>query len=228
MKKRIFYTEFAYVFGLIALAFGAALMETADYGVSMVVAPAYLLHLKISEFAPFFTFGMAEYTFQAFLLVVLVIVLRRFRVSYLFSFFTAVFYAFLLDGAMFIVAFAPFDTVVMRLAGYLAGLLSSSLGVSLMFRTYISAEVYELFVKETSQKFGFKIHRFKTCYDCVSCVVAVLMSFMFFGLWHFEGVRLGTVFCALVNGTVIGWFTRLFDKHFEFCDALKFRGYFEH
>ncbi|MBQ9166537.1 MAG: hypothetical protein IJX71_06415, partial [Oscillospiraceae bacterium] len=97
-EKRVFYTELAYVMGLLALAFGTALMERADFGVSMVVAPAYLVHLKLSETLPFFTFGMAEYTFQALLLVVMVVVLRRFRVSYLFSFVTAVLYGLTLDG----------------------------------------------------------------------------------------------------------------------------------
>ena len=46
MKKRIFYTELAYFLGLLILAVGTAFMERANFGVSMVVAPAYLLHLN--------------------------------------------------------------------------------------------------------------------------------------------------------------------------------------
>ena len=84
VKKRVFYTELAYVLGLLALAVGTALMERADFGVSMVVAPAYLLHLKLSEFWPFFTFGMAEYTFQAVLVLVTMLLLRRAKLSYFF------------------------------------------------------------------------------------------------------------------------------------------------
>ena len=86
MKKKIFYTELSYIIGLCSLALSAALMEKADFGVSMVVAPAYLLHLKISQFLPFFSFGMAEYTLQAVLLLLMVLVLRKFKVSYLFAF----------------------------------------------------------------------------------------------------------------------------------------------
>ena len=43
--KRVFYTELAYAIGITVLALGTALMERADFGMSMVVAPAYLLHL---------------------------------------------------------------------------------------------------------------------------------------------------------------------------------------
>ena len=67
-KKPIFYTELAYVIGLILISFATALMTVADFGLSMIAAPAYLLHLKISEYLPFFSFGMASYAFQALLL----------------------------------------------------------------------------------------------------------------------------------------------------------------
>ena len=52
MKKHTFYTEFAYFFGILILALGTAFMEAADFGVSMIVAPAYLLHLKLSQVLP--------------------------------------------------------------------------------------------------------------------------------------------------------------------------------
>ena len=227
MKKKIFYTEMAYVLGIVILALGTALMEKADFGMSMVVAPAYLLHLKISQTLPFFTFGMAEYTFQAALLVLLGFVLRRFRLSYLFSFGTAVLYGFALDGMLLLAAALPADSFVLRTVYYLAGMLLCSGGVSLLFHTYIAPEAYELFVKEVSVKAGMEIHHFKTLYDCVSCAIGVTMSFAFFGLWHFEGVKLGTVLCALVNGSIIGWCTKGFEERFEFKDGLKLRSIFE-
>ncbi len=220
MKKCLFPTELAYLFGLIVLAFGTAFMEAADFGVSMVVAPAYLFHLKFSQTLPFFTFGMAEYTLQAILLVLLILVLRRFRLSYLFSFVTAVLYGLLLDGCMFLIGLLPADTFLLRSVFYLAGMLLCSIGVSMLFHTYIAPEVYELFVKEGSAKYHIDIHKFKTAYDCISCGIAILLSFLFFGFGHFEGVKLGTIFCALVNGFLIGQCTRFMDRTFAFKDVL--------
>ncbi len=69
MKKTMLYTELAYVLGMVGLSLSVALMTRADFGVSMVVAPAYLLYLKLNPVLPFFTFGMAEYTLQAALLL---------------------------------------------------------------------------------------------------------------------------------------------------------------
>ncbi len=227
MKRKVFYTEIAYILGLVSLALSAALMERADFGVSMVVAPAYLLHLKLSQFLPFFSFGMAEYTLQAVLLLVMVIVLKKFRVSYLFSFVTAVLYGFMLDFMMLWVSYIPSDTFAVRITLYILGLLGCAVGVSLLFHTYISPEVYELFVKEVSSLLKVDINRFKTIYDCTSCIIAIIMSFAFFGMWHFEGVKIGTIVCAMLNGFTIGMFSKMFEKLFEFKDGLKLRKYFE-
>lgn len=227
MKKKTFYTEWAYVLGILILAVGTALMERADFGMSTVVAPAYLLHLRISQRFAFFSFGMAEYTLQAAILLLLAVVMRRFRLSYLFSFCTAVIYGLTLDGVMLPAALLPQGGMALRTVYYLLGMLGCSVGVSLLFHTYISPEAYELFVKEVSGKVGMDIHRFKTLYDCVSCAIGVLLSFAFFGFGRFEGVKLGTIFCALVNGTVIGWCTRFFEARFAFEDGLPYRKIFE-
>lgn len=226
-NKKIFYSELAYIIGLAILALGTAFMECTDFGVSIVVAPAYLLHLKISEFLPFFSFGMAEYTVQALLVLLTIIVVRRFKISYFFSFVTAVLYGFALDGFMVLVAFLPCDTMVLRIAFYIIGTLLCTAGVSLLFHTYISPEAYELFVKEVSAKFHIDINKFKTCYDCSSFLLSIVLSFVFFGFGHFEGVKMGTVIGALLNGFLISRFTKIFESFWEFKDGMKFRKFFD-
>lgn len=226
VMKKTFYTEAAYILGIAAIALGTVLMEASDFGVSMVVAPAYLLYLELSGQWSFFTFGMAEVMLQVFLLLLLWAVTGRFKLSYLFSFVTAALYGLILDGFMALFAFVPVTGLAARLACFAAGMLACSLGVSLVFHTYITPEAYELFVREIASRFGFDIHRVKTVYDCSSCLAAVIMSFAFFGFGVFRGVKLGTVFCALVNGYIISLFTRGLEKRFTFGDALPLRKLF--
>ena len=227
MKRKIFYTELAYVFGIIALAIGTAFMERADFGLSMVVAPAYVLHLKLSQYLPFFTFGMAEYCLQAVIIATMAIILRKFKLSYLFSFGTAVIYGVALDGVMGLTVFLPADVIWLRIAYFVVGLLLCSGGVSLFFHTYISPEAYELFVKEVSVALHIDINKFKTMYDCVSCVAGIILSFVFFGFGHLKGINVGTILCALINGFLISKYTTLFEGIYEFKDGLKLRKYFE-
>ena len=215
--KRVFYTELAYAIGIIVLALGTALMERADFGMSMVVAPAYLLHLKVSEFLPWYSFGVSEYVLQAVLLAVLSLMMRKFKKGYLFSFITAILYGSLLD----------LHCTVFRIACYFLGMLFCAAGVALLFHTYIAPEAYELFVKELAAKCGKDIGRVKTIYDCVSCLIGIALSFAFFGFGRFEGVKLGTVICALVNGTLVGWCSKWLEAVFCFRDRLKLRKFFE-
>ena len=225
--KKTFFTEAAYAIGIAILAIGTAFMALADFGMSMIVAPAYVLHLKISEYLPFFSFGMAEYVLQAVLILALALIQRRFKKSYLFSFVTAVLYGFLLDGAVLAVSFLPFTSIIFRVFCYVFGLLLCTAGVALLFNTYISPEAYELFVKEISEKLRMPLSKFKTIYDCTSCLIAILLSLAFWGISDLRGVNWGTIVCAVVNGWLIGRMDVLFHHTFEFRDGLPLRKHFE-
>lgn len=218
--KKTFYTEMAYFVGIISLAFGTALSTIADLGLSMIVAPSYLLHLKISEFLPFFSFGMAEYTFQALLILLTMLIMRKFKLSYLFSFVTAVFYGLLLDLFLFLM---PITLTLLpwRIIFFAVGAVICTFGVALLFNTYIPPEAYELLVKEISQGFGLKVGKVKMTYDISSLILAVILSFSFFGLWNFKGIYWGTLITAFLNGPLIGLFDKLLHNGFDFKDAIQ-------
>ena len=219
--KRVFYCEFAYAVGIVVLAVGTALMEKADFGMSMVVAPAYLLHLKVSQYLPFFSFGMAEYVFQAVLLGLLSLFMGRVKRGYVLSFVTAVIYGTVLDLAMAEAALLPLGGMAGRLVYYLAGLVICAVGVSFFFYTYLPPEAYELVVKELSEKLRSSIGKTKTAYDCCSCALGIGLSLAFFG--GFVGVKWGTVVCAAVNGGLIGRISGRLERTFTFKDGLPLR-----
>lgn len=221
--KRTFYSEAAYVIGIVLLAFATALMQKADFGMSMVVAPAYILHLKLSQFFPFFSFGMAEYSLQLVLIIGLCIFMRKFKKVYIFSFVTAVIYGFLLDFDIILLNFVPSDTFIVRIILFICGMLICSLSVALLFNTYFAPEAYELVVKEVSLKLKKNIGKVKTAYDMTSLIISVILSFVFFGFMHFEGVNIGTLITALCNGYLIGRISAYLEKHFRFSDKLRLR-----
>lgn len=225
--KLTLYSEFAYIFGLIFLGIGTAFIEKAGFGMSMVIAPSYIIHLKCSEFLPFVSVGMAQYLFEALLIIITVIIVRRFRMTFLLSFVTAVIYGFILDGFIALFSLFTVEAMGLRILCFIIGVPLSTLGIALMFRTYLAPEAYELFVKEVSAKFGFNLGRCKTVYDICSLLLAVILSFVLFGFGVFKGIGVGTIICALINGTIIGLYSHLMDKKCIFKDKLKLRKYFE-
>ena len=224
MKKTCFYTEVAYVLGLILLAAGTALTAYGGLGLSMVVAPAYVLHVFVSQFLPFFSFGMAEYTLQAVVLIVMMIILRKVRLMYFLSFVAAVFYAFALDGAMSLTSLLPENTV-MQIVMYVLGEFICCGAIALLFVSYLPPEAYEMFVKEIAYKFNKPVHKIKIFYDYGSLAVAVILSLVLLG--RFEGIGIGTVVCAILYGFIIRMFQKLYEKAFRFEDGFKWRKYFE-
>lgn len=226
MKKSVMHRETAYVLAMMILSLGTALMERADFGISMVVAPSYLLHLKMSETLPWFSFGVAEYLMQTLVLALLIICMRRVKLAYFFAFISAMLSGLLLDMCMAILSLIPFEGTVARLVYYLLGLYLGPLGVGLIIHSYVTPGAYESFVKELAPKFGIELGKFKTGYDLCSLLIGVILSFAFFGFGKFVGIRLGTVLCALVNGTLVAFNSRLVDKYFDFEDALPKLGKF--
>ncbi len=226
-KEKIhMYSETAYVLGLLFLALGTALVEKAGFGVSMVVAPAYLINLKLSEYFSFMSFGMAEYLLQGVLVLLTCMILRRFRLSYLFSFVTAVLYGVILDLFILLFSGIPAEMISVRMIFYVLGVPVTSLGVAFMFHTYLAPEAYELFVKEISLGFKLNMGIFKTVYDISSLLISAVMSFAFFGLGVFRGIGVGTLICALVNGAIIGIMGNFMDKRMRFSNRFPLEKYF--
>ena len=222
--KRKFSTELCYVLGLLCLAIGAMLMIKSDFGLTMIVAPAYVLHAKLADSFSWLTLGMMEYLWQGLLLIATMLIVRRARIGYFFAFITAVIFGFMLDGCLALSAYLP-ATMILRFVYYILGVFICSLGVAFVFRTYIAPEVHELLVKEIADKFGKQPHHIKMCYDIFCCVIAVILGLIFFG--ELYGVGWGTLVCAIVNGSLIGIYSKWLDKHFEFVDVLPMRRLFE-
>ncbi|MBQ7302368.1 MAG: hypothetical protein IJW89_02160 [Clostridia bacterium] len=226
MKKQPFYTELSYVFGLIIMAFGATFTAKADFGMSMVVAPAYILHLQVSQWLPWFSFGVAEYCLQGLLVAVTAVLMRKFKRAYLFSFVTAVLYGTFLDGAVALLSALPAEALWLRLVWYAVGTLCCSFAVSLFFHTYLSPEAYELIVKEIAAKFHLNVNKVKTVYDIGSTIAAIALSFAFFGFGVFRGMGIGTVVCAVLNGPLIALFSKGLERVFVFKNRFAWEPYF--
>ena len=225
MKKRVFYTEAAYAAGLLLLAFGTALTAYGDFGISMVVAPAYILYLKLSQAMPFFSFGVAEYVLQGLILLLMLVVIRRIKLTCFLSFATAILYGVLLDLAMDVTALIPGHSLWLRILLYAAGVLLGCAGIALLFQTYFPPAAYEMFVKQLARKLKKPIAPVKTAYDCCSMLLAVAMSLLLFG--RLEGIGIASVLCAFANGSLIRMATLLLEKFWAFQDGLPLRRYFE-
>lgn len=221
MKKIRMSREFAYVLGQIIMPFAVALTVKADLGMSMIATPTYIISEKVS----FLSYGMTEYIVQAFLVILMCIVIKKFRIAYLVSFLSAVIYGSILDLACYVTADIPADNMIVRIILFVLGMVLTSLSVAFFFNTYISPCAYDYFVAKVGKEKKLDMRKWKLAFDFTMLLISVVLSL---ALFHkFVGVNFGTLIMAVLNGNIISFFSKWMDKHIEFFDRFKLAKYFE-
>ena len=120
MKKPVFYTEVAYVFAILFIALGVALAAKAGFGVSMISGPMYTLHLWLTEFTDVITLGTLEYILQGVIILTTALLVKHFKISFLFSFVTSVLSGLAIDLMFWIVEPFSADTLFIRIIVFIA------------------------------------------------------------------------------------------------------------
>ena len=221
-KKKIrIPSEIIYVLAVVILAFSVCLATAADFGVSMIVAPAYILSIKF----PALTFGQWEYVTQGILFVIFCFIMRRFHWTYLVSFLTCLFYGAVLDLWRLIPIFNPNVTAPgsfdlwLRIVFFVVGILLTSFSIALFNRCYISPQVVDMVPQGVCKKFNFKFAYVKYVFDGAYLALGLVLSLIFFG--KIVGLSFGTAIMFVINGFFISFLMKLLDKAFEFIPALK-------
>lgn len=202
----------AWITAMILCPLGISFSIKSAFGVSMIEAPVYILFKKISTIFTWYTYGTSEYLLQAVLLIAMCIAIRKFRFKYLLSFATAFVYGWILDGWNWLFDSVPADTIFVRIIFAIAGCLLVSFSVALFFKTWLPLEIWELFVKEVSEHFGFSITKCKWVYDLSSLAVGIILMLVFFGKFDTEVIGIGTVVITIINAPLIGFFGKMHDK----------------
>lgn len=215
MKKIPRFAEAAWVCGIVLCAFGVALTIKADFGVSMIAAPPYIIHLKVAEYFPSFTLGTAEYCFQGVLLLVMMAVVRRVRFKYFLCFATAVIYGKVLDLMLLLLGGGEAYTAMpARIAAFVAGGVITSMAIAFFFRTYLPLQIYELFVTESAAVFKKPNEKVKYIFDGACLVISVTLTLVLFK--GFEGIGIGTIILTIANAPIIALCGKLLDKCIDF------------
>lgn len=220
--------ELAWLLGVLLCSLGVCFSARSGFGVSMVVAPAYVLHRYLSPSIPWMTFGAAEYLLQGVLILLLCFAVQRFKWKYLLSFFTAVCYGFALDFWRMLFGTEVYPLLWQRIIACLFGALVTALSIALYLRTYLPQQGYELVVKELTERYHLPMGRVKWLYDIGSLLLAILLMLVLFRTFSTDMVGIGTLLLTVINTPLITLFGKLLDRFFAFTPAFpRFRTQFD-
>ena len=213
MNKNRIMNIMNWVMGMLLCPLGIAFYTKANFGLSMVAAPAYIIHIKLKEMFSWYTQGTSEYIFQTILIIILSAVIKRFNKKYLLSFFIAVLSGFIIDGWLFVLGGnMPYESMAMRIFAFIIGELALAIAIAFFFRTDMPVQIYELAVNEISDKWGFNKNRVKLIHDISMLVLSIILAIVL--NQNFKGLGIGTIIITLVNAPLIKFFGEIIDRTF--------------
>ena len=226
MKKISKSSELLWVMGVVFVALGVAICNKANLGVSMIAAPAFVVFDAIKCLNPIISVGMVEYIIQGILLIMLCIVIRKFRFRFLLAFAVAVIYGYVLDFFIWLLKDLYLSTVISKYITLIIGDTVTALGVACFFKTYMPLQIYELFVAESAKSFNIGIAKMKASFDISLLVLSVVLAFTLFGDvksfdWRtityssFHSIGLGTLITTAINSPLIALASKVIDSIFE-------------
>lgn len=193
---------------------GVVLMLHSGSGISTISSVPYVL----SEVLPHLTLGTWNYLFQALLVLTLMLLKRRFVLSYLFCFLTGFAMSMMMDVHNLWVTLLP-QTFLLRVFYFAAGYAIIAFGIALANRCKMPIAPTDLFPRELADITKIPYSKIKVAFDVCCLSFTTVLGLVF--LHHLAGLGIGTVIAALTTGKAVGAINRWMDRHWEFTSFLE-------
>jgi uncharacterized membrane protein YczE len=185
-----------YSLGLLCLAFGVALSVNSNLGVSPVNSLPYI----VSLIANVDMGSCVTLVFSLFILVQIILLRKKFKWINLTQILFATMFGFFVDFAKWVLGDFAIPTYAGQLVMMFASIFLVALGVSL----YMGAKLVNMPMEAMTHAVNETIfpkksfHDVKVIMDCTVVGIGCILSYLF--LDGIEGIREGTVICALLVG----------------------------
>lgn len=171
-----------------------------------------------SEVLPHLSLGTWTYFFQGLLVLILMLLQKRFVPQYLFSFVVGFVFGKLLDANELWINILP-STIWLRILYFVISYLLISFGIALSNRCCLPIIPTDLFPRELSKITGVSYSKIKISFDVICLAVTAAMTGIC--LHHIDGLGIGTVLAAFTMGKVVGLMGDYLDRHVQFVSFLQ-------
>lgn len=218
-QKHILRGEVALLVAVIINSFGVVLMLYSGSGISAISSVPF----AFSEVLPRLSLGTWTYIFQGLLVLILMLLQKRFVPQYLFSFVVGFVFGKLLDANELWINILP-STLWLRILYFVISYLLISFGIALSNRCCLPIIPTDLFPRELSKITGISYSKIKISFDVICLAVTAAMTGIF--LHHIDGLGIGTVLAAFTMGKAVGLMGDYLDRHVQFVSFLQ-KAHFE-
>lgn len=205
-KKELIKRYFIFMIGIFINSFGISFIIKADLGSSPISSLPYVLSLIFP-----FTLGTFTFAFNLLLIAGEAAILRRdFKKIQLLQIPITLLFSYFIDLTMNLLSGLQPVSYGLKMLTLLAGCVILAFGITLEVFADVIMIPGDAFVNAVSMHWKKEFGIVKVCFDTTLMASSVIISvWVFHGL---NGVREGTVVCALI----VGWIVRLFSKKLVF------------
>ncbi|MFV0363011.1 MAG: YczE/YyaS/YitT family protein [Suipraeoptans sp.] len=211
MIKNYLRKSIIYAFGLLVMAFGVTLSINSDLGVSPINSLPYIV-----SFITQIDLGTCvTIVFSVFVFIQIIILRRDFALINLTQLIFSALFGYFVDFAKWIVGDFSIPTYPGKLAMLLVSIVIMATGACFYMGAGLIYMPMEGLTYVLSERlFNNKpFHDMKVITDCAIVVTSVVLSLVFLG--RLEGVREGTIICALLIGRSMKFLQKLIGPSIE-------------
>ncbi|WP_157150585.1 DUF6198 family protein [Brachyspira sp. SAP_772] len=213
-KHFIISGELALILVVIINSFSVVLMLYSGSGISAISSVPY----AFSEVINNISLGTFTYIFQTLLILVLMILRKKFVGEYLFSFVVGFCFGKFVDIHAAWINHLPL-TMTSRIIYFIISYFILAFGIALSNRCGLPIIPTDLFPRELSNIIKASYAKVKIIFDVTCLLTTIVVTFVFLG--HIKGLGIGTVLSAFTMGKVISSIGKMIDKKFEFIPYVK-------
>ena len=206
--------ELTLILVVIMNSFGVVLMLYSGSGIPAISSVPY----AFSEVIKNISLGTFTYIFQSLLVLILMILRKKFVGEYLFSFVVGFFFGKFVDMHSAWISYLPL-TIASRIAYFLISYFILIFGVALSNRCGLPIIPNDLFTRELHNIIKAPYSKIKIICDITCLLITAIITFVFLG--HIKGLGIGTVFTALTMGKAVDFIGKILDKKLEFIPYIK-------
>ncbi|MGL5695017.1 MAG: DUF6198 family protein [Peptostreptococcaceae bacterium] len=209
-EKRLFSGELALILGLVFNSFSNTLMVKSGMGISAISSVPYSLSLIFDKV----TLGTWNYIFQGTLIVILLLITKKFKIEYITCFFLGVIFGNMMDFFdVMIIQKLPVN-MFLSVLYFLVSFILVSVGISFLLKCTMPVLPIDTFTRDLTEYLDVPYQKVKTIFDLSCLGTTIILTLLF--LKGFKGIGVGTVVCAIITGKVVSRINKFMDEKFYF------------
>lgn len=205
----MFPCELALIAGLVCTSIAVCLLLKSGLGVSVISSVALSLYYS----APALSFGTWNIIFQIGVLLLLIAILKKIKISYFVSLGVGIVFGILLDIMKPIIFSLPDDTWLIPVY-VTASMLIISLGITFFMKCQLPLMPCDIFVRNIVIEKHLPLGRIKTIFDISCLIFSIAVSLIFAGA--IRDIGIGTIISAVFTGTLVTLVSKRVSNVFDF------------